>query len=197
MNTVAIDLRKAAYYSPRPGENVTNTITEMLNRANLWNIRVACVFNDLQLIVKPGMSPEEAYEAWEHDMTSHHEQWEKSYKGAVAQRERYDREVADYRRGNEVRQMLAEESIQIPWYKWFGWNKAVRNNQDPYGAAAINFAKAWAVSMQRAMREGQNIADVADELGHSVDYEGITGFQFGAAKSLLRHCWKYRHLLPQ
>jgi len=192
-----IDLRKAAYYSPKAGENITSTLSNMLGRANILNIRVACVFNNQQIIVSPGMTLEEALESWQSENDQKFEKWANSFKGALYRRDQERRSADNAHRKREINQMLAEESIEIPWYKRFGWNKAVRINKDPYGAAVIRYATAWAVAMQRAMRDGKKIADVSDELSHYVDFEGITGFQYHAAKALLRYCWKYRSLLPK
>ncbi len=69
------------------------------------------------------------------------------------------------------------------------WATAVEKNADPYGAACVRYAENWARLMQAAMARGEKLADVAKPLSHDADSEGITGFMYGAAVSMLSHCW--------
>ncbi len=39
------------------------------------------------------------------------------------------------------------------------------------------------------------IVDNADKLSYEADEEGITGFMYGCAVSILSQCWKYGELL--
>lgn len=185
-------LRKLAHITPRVGDNVTNVITEMVDRANIYGIRVTCVFNDAQFTVEPRMTAETAYQLWQAEMDRRGQQWSKSMKAEVSRRESKAREERDVVRGQKVRAMLEHEKVQVPWYKRAAFNKAARmNSSDGYSAAAVNFAIAWAVAMQQAIRKGKKIADVAEELSHEVDYEGITGFMYGWAVSFLAKFWKH------
>jgi len=186
------DLKKLAHINPRPGDNITNVIREMVNRADTYGIRVICDFNEAQFTVEPGMSAEAAYQLWQAEMDRQGRQWSKSMKAEVSRRESKAREERDVVRGQNVRAMLEHEKIQVLWYKRSTFNKAVRmNSADGYSAATINYAIAWAVAMQQAMRKGKKIADVAEELSHEVDYEGITGFMYGCAVSFLTSFWKH------
>lgn len=186
------DLRKLASINPRSGDNITNVIAKMIDRANTFNIRVTCVFNEAQFTVEPGMDADIAYGLWQTEMERQGQEWQKSMKAEVSRRESKAREERDVVRGQSVRAMLEHEKIQVPWYKRSAFNKAVRmNSADGYSAAAVNYAIAWAVAMQQAMRKGKKIADVAEKLSHEVDYEGITGFMYGWAVSFLAKFWKY------
>lgn len=185
------DLRKLAFISPRVGDYITDVIDEMISRANTYNIRVTCVFNEAQFTVEPAMDAETAYQLWLSEMNHHGEQYRKSMKAAASHREQEARAADDEVRGQEVSAMLEEEGVQVPWYKRIAFNKAVRINSDPYGAATTNYAIAWAVAMQRAIRQGHTLEDVAEELSHHVDFEGITGFQYGCAVSFLANFWTH------
>ena len=185
-------LRKMAYINPRPGDNISNVIKEMVDRANTYGIRVTCVFNEAQFTVEPGMIAETAYQLWEAEMDRQGRRWSKSMKAEVSRHESKVREERDVIRGQNVRAILEHEKIQVPWYKRSAFNKAVRiNSADGYSAAAINYAIAWAVAMQQALRKGKKIADIAEELSREVDYEGITGFMYGCAVSFLAKFWKH------
>jgi hypothetical protein len=192
MNTLSKkELRKLAFINPRAGSNITNVIAKMVDRANTYDIRVTCVFNNVQFVIEPGMTSEEGYQLWSAEMQRRGDKYSRSMKAAVSLRKQIASAKANNARGVEVRTMLSEEKIQVPLFKRFSFNKAVRINSDPYGASSVNYAIAWAVAMQRAMRSGKALEDVAQELSHSVNYDSITGFQHGAARSFLISFWKH------
>lgn len=69
------------------------------------------------------------------------------------------------------------------------WQSGLRNNQDPYGMGCFTFAETWANLMEKKVTEGMKVKDVAEVTSHEADTEGITGFMFSAAASILCHCW--------
>lgn len=72
-----------------------------------------------------------------------------------------------------------------------GWQKFKDNNQDGYGGAVVSYAERWARLMQKEMADGKNLKDVADATSSEADIEGITGFMYGCAVSVLASCWKH------
>ena len=69
-------------------------------------------------------------------------------------------------------------------------------NLDPYGHASFTYAERWAEMMENIIESSTDepmkvIVDNADRLSHEADTEGITGFMYGCAVSILSHCWKY------
>lgn len=64
-------------------------------------------------------------------------------------------------------------------------------NTDPYGAAAIRYAKRWADLMERRMTHGRSLAQVATATSHEADTESITGFMYGIAVSVLATSWEH------
>ena len=71
------------------------------------------------------------------------------------------------------------------------YDKWVENNQDPYGNAIIRYAVAWADMMESKIDNGEELERIAKQTSHDADAEGITGFMYGAAVSVLASCWKY------
>ena len=69
------------------------------------------------------------------------------------------------------------------------WDKGVANNKDSYGAGVYRFAARWANLMERDMAGGKTIPDVAETSCSEADDEGITGFMYGAAVSVLSSVW--------
>lgn len=72
---------------------------------------------------------------------------------------------------------------QAAWDSWF------QNNTDPYGSAVIRYAQKWANAMEDEMAAGAELEDVAERTSHEADTEGITGFMYGAAVSVLATLW--------
>lgn len=72
-------------------------------------------------------------------------------------------------------------------------------NTDPYGNAVFTYAERWAESMEQMIEEvgdvTKAIAENAESLSHEADTEGITGFMYGAAVSILAQCWKHGETL--
>lgn len=70
------------------------------------------------------------------------------------------------------------------------------NNLDPYGHGIFTFAERWAELMEEAI-EASDVSPMeviikrADSLCNAADTEGITGYMYGAAVSILSQEWKY------
>jgi hypothetical protein len=77
------------------------------------------------------------------------------------------------------------------------WDKCVANNKDPYGGRIVEYAEQWARLMQKQMDDGKKLVDVADKMAKRADYDGITGFMYGAAVSILSKVWEHGETLRQ
>lgn len=69
------------------------------------------------------------------------------------------------------------------------WNEFVVRNTDPYGAACVRYAEVWANEMEALMASGQKLEECAKQASDDADTEGITGFMYGCAVSMLAICW--------
>lgn len=65
------------------------------------------------------------------------------------------------------------------------------NNTDSYGSCIFRYAERWANMMEEEINKGKKVKDIADELSHKADTEGITGYMYGASVSILSECWQY------
>lgn len=72
-----------------------------------------------------------------------------------------------------------------------GWLEGKSKNTDPYGACIYEYAEGWAKLMQVQMAKGIRLVDCAAPTSYELGFLGITGFMYGAAVSVLSHCWKY------
>jgi hypothetical protein len=64
-------------------------------------------------------------------------------------------------------------------------------NVDPYSACIFRYAECWADLMEAEISNGKELKDIADKTSHDADTEGITGFMYGAAVSILSQSWQY------
>lgn len=60
---------------------------------------------------------------------------------------------------------------------------------DDYGRACFRYAEKWAELIEAAIDKGEKLEDVAEQLSHDADEEGITGFIYGMAVGLLSQGW--------
>jgi len=64
-------------------------------------------------------------------------------------------------------------------------------NGEGYNQAVVTYAENWAALMEEKMANGSSLEDAAQATRLDADYEGITGFQWGAAVQQLGHWWKH------
>lgn len=74
------------------------------------------------------------------------------------------------------------------WYK--------KNSKDPYSHACFKYAEIWAEMLEYNIEKSTDepmkvIIDNAERLSNEADTEGITGFMYGCAVSILSQYWKY------
>lgn len=77
------------------------------------------------------------------------------------------------------------------------WNQGLKTNEDPYGRACYTFAERWADMMEERIAKGESVADCAKDTSHAANTEGITGFMYGCAVSILAACWEHGEELRQ
>jgi len=73
--------------------------------------------------------------------------------------------------------------------KYDDWKN--KNMDDPYGAAIFNYAEAWANLMESKIAAGEALESIAQQASRDADSEGITGFMYGMAVSVLSQCWEH------
>lgn len=79
------------------------------------------------------------------------------------------------------------------------YQEGYNNNLNPYGHAVYTFAERWAELMEKDIHEcgGPTAAVIAnfERRCRQADTEGITGFMYGCAVSILAACWEYGEIL--
>ena len=69
------------------------------------------------------------------------------------------------------------------------------NSTDDYSKGVIDYTEAWAKLMEEKLAQGETIEGCADKTSHDADTEGITGFMYGCAVSLLASAWEHGEAL--
>lgn len=110
------------------------------------------------------------------------EAWAKTPEGIEAQRK------ADIKK-RELEADLAGGLKTFEVVDGSGWDKDVSANSDGYGACGIRFAARWAWNMEHALMLGETVSGCADRCSRDADIEGITGFMYGCAVSVLARVW--------
>ncbi len=108
--------------------------------------------------------------------------------------ERYRLQQEEYRRKQDAKQAAFDAKLavapQMEVSDEEAWASFKEKNADGgYGERIITFAEEWARLMQAEMAAGKALADVMDSTSGEADYDGITGFMYGAAVSTLAQCW--------
>lgn len=70
------------------------------------------------------------------------------------------------------------------------WLEGKKNNTDGYGNAIFQYAERWANMMDAHIASGKVLTgDDIKAMSNLADTEGITGFMYGAAVSILSSVW--------
>lgn len=78
------------------------------------------------------------------------------------------------------------------------YQELVAKNQDVYGAGIVKYAERWAALMEGAKEvSGELTPDIMNRCSHDADIDGITGFMFGAAVSVLAEHWVHGETVRQ
>lgn len=176
---------KTIQYEPLLGTNIRNACVYAgyLSRQN--KARVMFNFNGVSLYATPKRCLPSMLWDWEVAMS----RLEAKYR---PQREAM---LAKYREKDRQKSLLLQGALSTaPSFDVIdaaGWEKCKANNSDPYVGRAVRYAEEWGRLMQTRIDNGEKLEDCADELSRLADDDGITGFMYGAAVSILAGCWRH------
>ena len=113
--------------------------------------------------------------------------------------ERLQKSDDEYQQLEQAKRLLLAEALSVTGPIGLidqpAWDQFVAKNKDGYGAGVVRYADNWARLMQARLANGESIADCADETSHLADGDGITGFMYGCAVSMLAKTWKHGEAL--
>lgn len=82
-------------------------------------------------------------------------------------------------------------NVKMEFKEKADWDLGLSKNTDSYGGCVYEYAEGWAKLMQVEMLGGKELEDIAEKTSYEMGFLGITGFMYGAAVSVLSHCWLY------
>lgn len=177
-------------YVPQPGEHINHAAEAMVKIAVADQCQVKASFNEIELTADPQSTAEGIVNLFHVETERRRAAYEQSPGGIAAAKERqkYEAQAAQAEREG-VLPFTLREGAQV------GWEDCVRKNDDPYGACCVRYAARWANAMEKAIAAGETIAQCADRCSHEADKEGITGFMYGCAVSMLAGNWTHGEAL--
>lgn len=173
-------------YEPTAGENISEAAANMVKMAKNLAEPVTASFNDIALTANPSDDPSGIVRYYHTESERRHQEYLRSPERARAEEDARLRQEA---RDAECKAALATAPEHMTLRDADGWQKARAANTDPYGNAVMEYAERWARIMEGRIAAGAALAEIAQATSHIADNEGISGFMYGAAVSVLGHVW--------
>ncbi len=177
---------KVQNYEPCAGEDIDETAQKMAELAAGKHCAVRATFNDIVLTAKPTTKPHAIVTYFWAESNRRREKYLTSPEYA----ERYRQAEEDQKRQDALlKSALLAAPTNMTLRDEVGWKKAVEANPDPYGSAVMQYAEMWARLMEARIVAGDTVEACADEASHIANTDGITGFMYGCAVSILSQVW--------
>lgn len=138
---------------------------------------------------------------WNEKMEENHIKWEKEreeYMKTPEYRAKRAKELKIATRRQNVEKVVlhVDETTELEFKDdeaKKNWEQFVEvNSKDGYSNCVVTYARRWAKYMQHLMeKHNKSVFQIAENASHMSDINGITGFMYGCAVSVLSQCWKY------
>lgn len=186
-------LKDITFVNSPCGEHISQTAQEMVSRAKKYQVRTYTYFNGIYLVCESGKDTVESLvNMFDKKSMEEAERYERTFRHKLFECEMEAKRKDAEERREIVECWMEEGRMKIRFFKLFKYRKAKKiNSSDSYSNRVVTYAHEWAVGMQRAMREGKEMSEVAEEISHFVDYDGITGFMYGCSASFIACFWKH------
>ena len=167
------------------GDHILKVAKRMVAIAKSTGDDVSCEFNEVTLTANAGTTAAEIVAYYDAESHARHERYVNSPE--------YTQQQEEWKRKQEEQDAaLAAAMAEAPPMEFSDkatWDEGLVKNQDSYGNACYRFAERWARLMQKCLGDGQTVAECAKPAIHLADNEGITGFMYGCAVSILAAVW--------
>jgi hypothetical protein len=171
------------------GEHISIFVRRIIAAANDRGCVISGVFNGIPVIVNGDTDPDAAAMDWSDECVRRSKKWRQSPAGIKAKQDADDRAAQREKANAEVSSYIASVAMKVSDDQ--AWDDFVRRNTDPYGAGVVRYAERWARLMQARMADGSKLEDIAKQASHDADNEGVTGFMYGCAVSMLSQTWEH------
>ena len=149
---------------------------------------VVLVFNDVRVPIRAGMTAGDAVSEYHRLCDERHAAYLASPEYKQRKREA---EEEQRRKDALLADVLSRAPGQMSLRDADAWKKSCELNKDGYGGAVISYAERWARLMEAEIAAGKTVKDCARSMSSVADVEGITGFMYGCAVSILAQVWAH------
>lgn len=171
-------------YEPMAGERIADTCRELALLAEIYG-EACATFNEVEIIAKAGTTSKQLEKTWSAEMDHRRRAYEESPEG-----KRAAREAEAFRAKAETE--AAKGILPFDVANQELWDECRKNNLDGgYGECVLRYAARWANLMEQRIVAGATVEQIAKETSSAADVEGITGFMYGCAVSMLSRVWRH------
>lgn len=200
---------KDGVYDVMAGADITATIAEAIALSAKKKRQIVFKFNGVTVTVRSDSDPALIRRNWSRALSGYIDKNVGPYPNPVLtdeekandarieaenERKRQERQAqyeAEARTKHEAVEARLANAPEMELADGKAWQEFRDKNRDFYGAGVVVYAERWARLMQLEMAGGKSLEDVAEATSYEADIDGITGFMYGCAVSILAHCWKY------
>lgn len=168
------------------GDTIQEACREAVIMAKELNSFIEFNFNNQVIIASSSSDPKELVKNYMDESARRHQEYINS--------DKYKREQEEYARkelekAEKLNLYLKDAPEKMTLKDQNAWISTCEANTDFYGGGVIRYAEQWARLMEVRISNGEQLQAIADECSHLADTEGITGFMYGCAVSILSKVW--------
>lgn len=185
-------LKDKSLIKPLLGDCVEDVLGKMVRRSWGYGIRTYMYFNDVYIVANPGDSLAKLLSNFWKVVEERDQKSKRSFRYKIFQREMEQRRREEEERKAEVQKWVSKEKMKVKLFKIFKYRKAQKLNQGSlYSKRIFSYAEEWSIGMQRDLKQGKTVSEVADEISRYVNYDGITGYMYSSAAKIISEFWKH------
>lgn len=178
-----------------PGTSIAEAAAELAALASLDSCTMTGDFNGITLTAQPGTAASDIEAAFWAESKARQDAYLASPEYAARQAAATEAHRVQQAELAEALKLAPETMTVHTAPDGDTWQHHVDINNDPYSACCINYAALWGRLMEGQMKAGQTVEQCADKMSRLADTEGITGFMYGVAVSLLAKFWTHGEAL--
>lgn len=179
-------------YEALPGEHIDQAIQHILDLAHASGEPATMRFNEIDMTTQPDDTLVSLRARYDTACAVRQAAYLASPEYLQQQREAT---AAQARRAEAHQKALATAPAQLTVRDTAAWEAFSQVNTDPYGARIVRFADEWARLMEARLATGETIASCAQDTATLANDDGITGYMYGCAVSILAQCWAHGEAL--
>lgn len=185
---------------PRMGLEILVNFYKELAVSHAQSFEVHSTFNSCTLVVKFNTktkevtSVEELQQQWNNHLQKREQEWQDylaTPEGILYTENKEKAKVAQEKAEKEFKKTLKKISFSFSPEGESKWKICLSKNKDGYGRGILDYAKYWAYLMEQSIKYGVLTEEIKSKTSSDADVEGITGYMYGVAVSILSEVWLY------